>query len=632
MTLRALRSLASTASLLLTAVALIACDDGSEPGPNDGDAGDTGLGEGGAGGARNGGAAGDPNAAGAAGDSGEADDLLVDDFEDGDAEPLIVPGGWYSFTDSANEGGSTLQIGVEGSSQISMVGEGYESERSLLAEVTFDQGGYEYDPYVGFGAWLASEEAPLDLSGYRGIAYTYRGLAHTVRVETYDVTDYDVHGMAMTASSTWKTVEIPLRDLVQENWGIPVEFDPSNVGAISFHLRGTTGDSGSLEIDDLKVIAQLANDGPDMEVRDPAPPEQVEMESVAVENPLQALAMEHLSRGYNITNWLEQGRFESFDYDESFVESLADAGFRSLRLPIDLDLYIEEQTGSGEDMQLVLSDDLFLVLDSFEAWTAAHGLSLTIDYHQYDNSFDFDDPDSISQAVALWGLVAEHFAENEREDLFFELLNEPELSAAAEGPTQAEWTEIAEAMIAAIRVHDEQRIILFGDVEWYGITPLSQREPLSDPNVIYVFHFYDPFIFTHQGASWANMGSTHDLPYPYDPDRWSEYYSELGFNKAMESWILGQVRTYYRDGSREAIYNRIAQAKQWAVENDVPVICNEFGVYETRSQLEDKVRYYGDLIGVFDELEIPWQIWFMILSEDGTLIPEYREAFGLNGT
>ena len=28
-------------------------------------------------------------------------------------------------------------------------------------------------------------------------------------------------------------------------------------------------------------------------------------------------------------------------------------------------------------------------------------------------------------------------------------------------------------------------------------------EPLPDPNVIYVFHFYEPHIFTHQGATWG---------------------------------------------------------------------------------------------------------------------------------
>src|SRR6187399_661983 len=138
-------------------------------------------------------------------------------------------------------------------------------------------------------------------------------------------------------------------------------------------------------------------------------------------------------------------------------------------------------------MEITLSEDLFTILDSFDAWTLANGLSFTIDFHQYDRSLDFADADSKAEAVALWGLVAEHFAANSRTDLFFELLNEPEPSAGGTAPTQAQWTELAEQMIAAIREHDTQHSIIFGDVEWYGIGPLSSREPLSDANVIYAF-------------------------------------------------------------------------------------------------------------------------------------------------
>jgi licheninase len=227
-------------------------------------------------------------------------------------------------------------------------------------------------------------------------------------------------------------------------------------------------------------------------------------------------------------------------------------------------------------------------------------------------------------------MVAEHFADNTRADLFLELLNEPELSAGGTAPTQTQWTGLAEEMVAAIRAHDTRHTIIFGDVEWYGITPLSRREPLSDDNVIYSFHFYEPFIFTHQGASWANMGSTHDVPFPYSPDRWSDRSADLGFTPFMESWLLNQARDYYKLGNAEDMRNRIVVAKQWAVDHNVPVICNEFGAYDATARLEDRVNYYAALTGIFREFEIPWQHWFMIVGEDGTVIPEYREAFGLD--
>jgi endoglucanase len=369
---------------------------------------------------------------------------------------------------------------------------------------------------------------------------------------------------------------------------------------------------------------------PEMTIKEPQPPADETIGSIEIPNPLQAKAMQYLDRGYNITNWLEQNRFVSFTYDQAFVNQLAAAGFRSLRLPIDLDRYVDTRTGTGADTELVLNDDLFRILDSFDQWTQAAGLSLTIDYHQYDESFDFGDPDVLAQGVWLWSKVAEHFAANPRQDLFYELLNEPEqASGATSALPAAKWTDVAGQMIAAIRAVDTSHTIIFGDVNWYGIDMLSARDPFSDGNVIYAFHFYEPYIFTHQGASWTSMSATHDIPYPYSPERWSEYYKDLGFSASLESWILDQVRSYNVNGSRSALRNRIIQAKRWGVEHNVPVICNEFGAYDAKSRLEDRVRYYTDIVGIFTELAIPWQHWFMIMAKDGTVIPEYRQAFGL---
>ncbi|HMA96983.1 MAG TPA: cellulase family glycosylhydrolase, partial [Polyangiaceae bacterium] len=479
------------------------------------------------------------------------------------------------------------------------------------------------------GTTIGSAASPYDLSAFAGISYTYQGGGHTVRVETTEVTDYDVFGVSVAASKEWKTVTLPFKSFAQEGWGTKVTFEPSHATAISFGLRGATGDSASLRIDNLKVIKTLGELPPDMQVKPASPPADAQLETIEISSPLQAKAMQYLTKGYNITNWLEEKQFSGFDYDESYIEKLAQAGYKSLRLPVDLDRYVEERTGTGDALDITVSSDLFTILDAFDTWTKKHGLSLTIDYHHYSTLLDKTDVDSIGTAVKLWGKVAEHFASSPREDLFFELLNEPELSFDAD-PTQAEWTSIAERMIAAIRAKDTTHTLIFGDTSWYGIDALITREPLSDSNVIYAFHNYDPFIFTHQGASWASMASTRDLPYPYDETRWSPYFLELGFNSSMETWVLNAVRNYYREGNKATLRNKILSAKRWAVENNVPIICNEFGAYDLTSQLADRARYYTDVIEIFDELAIPWQHWFMLMNQEtGNVIPEYRTALGL---
>jgi len=568
---------------------------------------------------------------GTGGNGGAAavDGLLIDDFEDGDSTPL-VPGGWYGYTDSDNGGLSTLTFTGAAAGSIAMNGPGFQSQKSLEISCSFDQGTNAYAPFVGFGVWLGSDTAPYDFGAYSGLSYTYQGAAHRVQVQVSDVTDFDDFGVSLPASASWKTVTLPFSSFTQEGWGKKATFDLSHVKAIGYQLKGATGGSAQLDLDSLKTLRASGSGTPDMTINPASPPVDGTIASVAIDNPLQARAMHYLTRGYNLTNWLEQDRFTDFRYDEGTIEKLAAAGFRGVRLPIDLDLYVASTSGSGDSLEITVDDTLWQILDSFDTWTHDHGLSLTIDYHQYGTLPDKADADSITTAVLLWGKVAGHFAQSPREDLFFELMNEPELSFGGVDPTQAEWGAIAERMVAAIRAQDTTHSIIFGDVKWYGIDQLAAREPLSDDNVIYSFHDYEPFIFTHQGANWADMGSTHDLPYPYDPARWSQYYADLGFNSAMESWMLSSLKSYYRDGSRAAVRNHILSAKRWAVAHNVPVICNEFGAYDGTSKLEDRARYYSDLIGIFEELEIPWQHWFMIMSDDGTVIPEYRQAMRLD--
>jgi licheninase len=554
--------------------------------------------------------------------------LVVDDFEDGNGLPL-VGNGWYSYDDRANGGLSTI---TSLSGQNVMVGAGFESKLSLSVAYQFDQGTLTYDPFVGFGVNLGNLNQPYDLSAYTSLSYVYQGGAHEVRVETTDVKDYDYFAYTLPASTTWRSVELPFGDFVQGGFGAAVALDLEHATALSWHIRGTSGQSNALMVDNVKVVSSPAQASPpDLVINPPAPPADATIASIAITNPLQAKAMRYLDRGYNITNWLESGKFSGFaPYDESYVAKLAQAGFTALRLPIDLDLYVDQRTVNGTDVSLRLSPDLFTVLDAFDQWTERYGLSLTIDYHQYDKSFDIADAASVAETVELWSAVAEHFAGNSREDLFFELMNEPELFAGGTPPTAAEWTALAEDMIAAIRVHDTSHTIIFGDVQWYGISALVQRTPLTDSNVVYALHFYEPFVFTHQGASWAGMGATHDIPYPYSPERWSEYSSDFGFTQVTDAWLWSSLRSYYQTGNKSALRNQIIQAKRWAVTNDVPVICNEFGAYDRSSQPADRVRYYTDLVDIFAELAIPWQHWFMLMdATTGAVNAEYTTALRL---
>lgn len=569
------------------------------------------------------------------GDTTSTAELLVDDFEDGD-QWCELGGSWETSDDAMDKGRSALTIALDSSGHLIMDGEGHASARSFHFTFALDQGDFEYAPYIWWWVILSSDAEPVDFSRYEGFSYWHKGSAHRATLTSPDVKDYDYHSSNVAASDDWQKVEIAFADLRQLGWGEPRPLDLGRVVGFTWLVEGQTGDTGEVWLDNLTLVEQFPEPdrgAPDLEIHPAEPPPDAFLDSTDIANPLQVLAMKSLNRGYAITNWLEQYPFAGFgQYDESFVEKLAAAGFLGLRLPIDLDLFLEDREAYfAGNAPLAVDPTLFTVLDAFDQWTGAHGLSLTIDYHQYDGSADLRDPLAVGAMLELWSAVAKHFAGNAREDLFFELLNEPEIAGDVSHVSAETWTDVAKQLIAEIRAQDDQRVLIFGDVEYYGIDALQQRTPFDDERIIYAFHFYEPFLFTHQGASWTDLGTVYDIPYPYSAARWSGYASDFGLS-GTPSWLLAVAGNYYREGNHAALRNRLVEVKQWAVRNDVPVICNEFGAYDRTSQLADRVAYATDLVDIFTELQIPWQRWFMSMNQEGEVVPELATALGLDGS
>lgn len=565
--------------------------------------------------------------------------ILIDDFEDGDGE-TAQGNGWFTYDDQTNGGASVIKTAVSEEGYPVAAPGGYNSKYAFQVSYTLDKGKYPYDPYVALGVAISAE----DFSKIGGIHYCYMGGKHTVRVETSDVTDYDVHGAQMPAStSAWKCVDVKFRDLSQEGWGTAVPFDKENINQISFHIKGGTKvTTGSLMIDNIAFLDEdaLPADVADLTKNEPVIPE-VTIGDITISNPLQEKAMKYLNKGVNFTNWLENadGKFKKFEFGENDIKLLAGYGFKSLRLPIDLDLYVTNKKDflAGKADKLEFDDDtLFLVLDSFDKWTKENGMSFDIDYHEYDNSYNkesADDTTYIKMMAGVWQHVAEHFATSEREDIFFELLNEPDMSAGK--VTAAQWTVAAQAMIDAIREVNKKHTILFGDAQWYSMSLLAKRTPFADNNIIYVIHTYEPFVFTHQGGSWTDYAAVKNIPFPYSVEKWSEYSADFGVSAANKSKVLGAIKQYYKTGSKEAILQSVLKAKEWAVTNNVPVIINEFGALRDKSDAESVLNYYKAMAEICDTLQIPWTHWgytggFSVVDNEGKLYDGLAEAMKLN--
>lgn len=551
--------------------------------------------------------------------------LLVDDFEDGDNQSPLGDF-WYVYNDAGSRAESTIEtVTKDSEGHPSPTKSDNGSKYSFNLKYTLKKGNYEWDAYVGWGVGLPKN----DYSKYNAIRYRYKGCSHNVHVEISDITDSDHYSKTVPASNKWTTVTVKFKDMKQEGWGILVDFNAANINKISFQAKGPDTKSGaqdSVFIDDIYLIsdgnAPNNNEPPKEEKKPDIVPKdavipKVTLGELNIDTDLQKKAMKYLNKGVSFTNWLEENRkFNGkFQVGKNDIKILSENGFKAIRLPIDLDKYTLNRDEfvkdtSGKTALKIDSDTLFTVLDSFVEWTREYNMSLTIDYHEYDNSYNATSASNKRYQVMMaevWKAVAAHYATNDREDIFYELLNEPDMSNGK--VTAAQWTETAQGIIDSIRTVDKKHTLLFGDVEWYSITKLAGRTPFADTNIVYVIHSYEPFVFTHQGASWSETKDLKNIPFPYDKTKWPEYSSELGLSSTTPSWVKSNVLNYYKTGNKETMLNTIYTAKAWAVKNKVPVIINEFGAYNLKSTAQDRLNYLTAMREICDTLQIPWTHW-----------------------
>jgi endoglucanase len=213
------------------------------------------------------------------------------------------------------------------------------------------------------------------------------------------------------------------------------------------------------------------------------------------------------------------------------------------------------------------------------------------------------------QFIFLWRMLAQHYANTEPDHLFFELLNEPELN------DPYRWDGLQAAAVSAIRGVDSSHTIIGTGSFYSGLAELLKVEPVRDGNIIYNFHFYEPFPFTHQGATWGSFEWNYykDIPYPASPEALGAALANVPDESARYTLYL-----YGAGGwNRSSMLGRLMFARQWADAHHVPIICDEFGAYRSTVPSDSRTRYLHDVRSDLEQLHIGWSMW------------EYNGGFGL---
>ena len=156
-------------------------------------------------------------------------------------------------------------------------------------------------------------------------------------------------------------------------------------------------------------------------------------------------------------------------------------------------------------------------------------------------------------------MIAKRYASYDSERVFFEIMNEPEMHDAYR------WYGVETKLAAAIRQSAPTNTILAAGAKWDDDDDMVFLEPLRDPNVIYVFHFYEPHIFTHQGATWGAYywHWLKDLHYPSDPKNAEAVAATVP--EAVHRLAVIRYGQDHWDASR--IEADINQASEWAKQN-----------------------------------------------------------------
>ena len=242
------------------------------------------------------------------------------------------------------------------------------------------------------------------------------------------------------------------------------------------------------------------------------------------QNTLAFARAQHLQHGINTSIWFAQANDYSVHRLETFttsadIELIAKIGLDHCRLSIDAaPLVAWQHAGAETPFMTELDRVVKVMLDNH--------LSVIIDIHpssEYKAEL-FQGSAGVSNFVSLWRALAAHFVPADPEHVFFEIMNEPEQS------DPYRWQGIQASVVDAIRQAAPNNTIIASGAHWSGLADLLVLEPLADPNIIYTFHDYEPFPFTHQGATWTSteVRPERAIPYPSTPEALA---SKLGKDK-----------------------------------------------------------------------------------------------------
>lgn len=212
-------------------------------------------------------------------------------------------------------------------------------------------------------------------------------------------------------------------------------------------------------------------------------------------------------------------------HNEKTYKELSEMGFNSVRFYINYGLFEDDKE------PYKYKESGFNWLDKNIKWAKKYGMGIIINMHCPQGGFQssgggmelWTDKSNQDRLTALWEAIAKRYA-NEPTVWGYGLINEPVVPMKdTMEQTYEQYNKLMQRITSAIREVSPYQAVFVeglggavksdGEREYECFTTEHSFARINDKNVIYEFHNYDPFYFTHQNTDWVGTkGITMKYP------------------------------------------------------------------------------------------------------------------------
>ncbi len=303
--------------------------------------------------------------------------------------------------------------------------------------------------------------------------------------------------------------------------------------------------------------------------------------------------MPPLHKGVSLSNWF-WNQNDAFDPDTWITEQdyvwIKNKGYDHVRIPVEMQNLDKDWVipKLRQAIQWGINNHLIVIVscfgDTYNSDLVPHGT-----YH-----------DKLTQ-------LAKVIAEFPADHVLFQFANEPDV------PDPKEWSKIQSQMIEVARKILPDRWLLTStplrwrpDDGWDQIKAFSLIIPSSDDKIIYTLYFYEPFFFTHQGATWAGDEVRHVTGYDYPVTQENARKIRDNLPDKMPDWLPDTLKEPW---DSKMVGDKIQPVLDWRTQYKRPVMISEIGVHRPFTPKDSVNRWLDDVRAILDNNKIPYTIW-----------------------